>query len=164
MTGGPLGAVLPAGDESFMEIALREAEKAREAEEVPIGCCIVHDGRVIARAHNQRETLNDPTAHAEMVAITQAAEALGDRRLVGTTLYVTLEPCPMCAGAIVLARIPRVVYGVRDPKAGAARSLYEILDDGRLNHRAEVVEGVLADRCREVLQEFFRHRRALGEK
>ena len=151
-------------DERFMAIALREAEKAREADEVPVGCVIVRDGRLIARAHNQRETLHDPTAHAEMIAMTQAAEAVGDWRIDGATLYVTLEPCPMCAGAIVLARIARVVFGARDPKAGAVRSLYQLLEDDRLNHRASVTEGVMADRCRQALQEFFQYRRSLGEK
>ncbi len=151
-------------DETFMDVALREAATARDADEVPIGCCIVRDGRVIARAHNQRETLHDPTAHAEMIAIIQAAEALGDWRLLGTTLYVTLEPCPMCAGAIVLARIPRVVFGVRDPKAGAVRTLYQILEDDRLNHRVLVAEGVRSDQCRAALQEFFQAKRAAGEK
>jgi len=156
--------VLDPDDETLMDIALREADRAREADEVPVGCCIVRGGRVIARAHNQRETLHDPTAHAEMIAITQAAEAVGDWRLDGTVLYVTLEPCPMCAGAIVLARIPRVVFGVRDPKAGAVRSLYGLLEDDRLNHRVQVVEGVRADECRAALQGFFQHRRSLGEK
>ena len=146
-------------DETFMDMALREAAAARDADEVPIGCCIVHDGRVIARAHNQRETLHDPTAHAEMIAITQAAEALGDWRLLETTLYVTLEPCPMCAGAIVLARIPRVVFGVRDPKAGAVRTLYQLLEDDRLNHRVVVAEGVRAAECGGVLREFFKGKR-----
>jgi tRNA(adenine34) deaminase len=151
-------------DGRFMEMALREAEKAREADEVPVGCVIVRGGRLIARAHNQRETLHDPTAHAEMIAITQAAEAVGDWRIDGATLYVTLEPCPMCAGAIVLARIARVVFGTRDPKAGAVRSLYQLLEDDRLNHRASVTEGVLADQCRQALQAFFQYRRSLGEK
>ncbi len=143
----------------MMEVALREGRRAREADEVPIGCCITRHGTVLARAHNQRETLHDPTAHAEMIAITQAAEALGDWRLEDTTLYVTLEPCPMCAGAIVLARIPRVVFGVRDAKAGAVRSLYRLLEDERLNHRVEVVEGIRDDECRALLQGFFRDRR-----
>jgi tRNA(adenine34) deaminase len=150
-------------DETFMDLALREAARARRADEVPVGCVIVHDGQVIGRAHNQREMLRDPTAHAEMIAITQAAEALGQWRLEATTLYVTLEPCAMCAGAMVLARIPRLVFGVRDPKAGAVRSLYQLLQDARLNHRVEVVEGVRADQCRAVLQEFFQYRRSLGE-
>ena len=156
--------MLEATDETFMDIALREAAKAREADEVPVGCCIVRGGKPIARAHNQTETLHDPTAHAEMIAITQAADEVGDWRLTDTTLYVTLEPCAMCAGAIVLARIPRVVFGVRDAKAGALRSLYRLLEDERLNHSAEVVEGVRPHQCRAVLQEFFQHRRSLGEK
>ena len=118
-----------------------------EEDEVPIGAAIVHDDRIIARAHNQREQLRDPTAHAEMIAITQAAAALGSWRLEDCTLYVTLEPCSMCAGAIVQARIPLVVYGATDPKAGAVQSLYRLLNDPRLNHRAEVVPGVLADAC-----------------
>ena len=111
----------------------------------------MHDGRVLAAARNEREALRDPTAHAEMIAITQAAAALGSWRLEGCTLYVTLEPCPMCAGAIVQARIPRLVYGAADPKAGAVRSLFQLVDDPRLNHRAEVVEGVLAEPCGRVL-------------
>jgi tRNA(adenine34) deaminase len=149
----------------YMEQALREAEAAGRDDEVPIGAVIVHEDtasgtrRVIAAAHNQREQLHDPTAHAEMLAITQAAEALGNWRLEGCTLYVTLEPCPMCAGAIVLARIPRVVYGAADPKAGAARTLFQLLDDSRLNHRSEVVPGVLAERCGRILSEFFARKR-----
>ena len=114
---------------------------------------------MIAAAHNQREQLRDPTAHAEMLAITQAAQALGNWRLDGCTLYVTLEPCPMCAGAIVLARIPRVVYGAADPKAGAAATLYRLLDDPRLNHRAEVIAGVLAEPCGQILSQFFERKR-----
>lgn len=156
--------MIPSDDERFMDLALREAARAREEDEVPIGCVIVLGGRVIGRAHNQRETLHDPTAHAEMIAITQAAEAMGDWRLEGTTLYVTLEPCPMCAGAIVLARIPRVVYGARDPKAGAVRTLYRLLEDERLNHRSEVVEGVREAECAAALQDFFRQRRSQGTK
>ncbi len=150
--------------EYFMDLALKEAVRAFDADEVPIGCVIVRDGRIIGRAHNQRELLHDPTAHAEIIAITQAAEAVGDWRLTETTLYVTLEPCTMCAGAIVLARIPRVVFGVRDPKGGAVRSLYQVLEDERLNHQVEVVEGVRPLECRSILQEFFQHRRSLGEK
>src|SRR5258706_11571198 len=130
--------------EAFMRMAYHEALAALEEDEVPVGAVIVHDGRVVAAAHNQREQLRDPTAHAEMIAITQAAEALGSWRLEGCTLYVTLEPCPMCAGAIVQARIPRLVYGATDPKAGAVRSLFEVLGDKRLNHQAEVIAGVLA--------------------
>jgi tRNA(adenine34) deaminase len=148
-----------------MEHALREAEAAGREDEVPIGAIIVHESpldaglRVIAAAHNQREQLRDPTAHAEMLAITQAAEVLGNWRLEGCTLYVTLEPCPMCAGAIVLARIPRVVFGAPDPKAGAATTLFRLLDDPRLNHRAEVVAGVLQERCGQILSEFFARKR-----
>jgi tRNA(adenine34) deaminase len=150
--------------EEFMLLALREAQAAFEAGEVPIGAVVVHDDgagntRVIAAAHNQREQLRDPTAHAEMIAITQAAEALGNWRLSGCTLYVTLEPCPMCAGAIVLARLPRLVYGAADPKAGAVETLYRLVDDPRLNHRAQVVAGVLANPCGEILSRFFQQRR-----
>jgi tRNA(adenine34) deaminase len=148
-----------------MHMALREAEAAFEADEVPIGAVVVHEHsagsapRIIAAAHNQREQLHDPTAHAEMIAITQAAEALGNWRLEGCTLYVTLEPCPMCAGAMVLARLPRVVYGAADPKAGALTTLYRLLDDPRLNHRAEVIGGVLAGPCGEILSRFFARKR-----
>jgi tRNA(adenine34) deaminase len=151
-------------DRRYMQLALGEAEVAAAEDEVPIGAVIVHQGRVIASAHNQREQLHDPTAHAEMIAITQAAGALGDWRLEDCTLYVTLEPCPMCAGAIVLARVPRVVYGASDPKAGAAQSLYRLLDDGRLNHRAEVTAGVLADECGAILSRFFEQKRREGKK
>jgi len=149
---------VPSHDE-FMRLALREAEAALQADEVPIGAVVVQDGRVIASAHNQREQLHDPTAHAEMIAITQAAEALGNWRLDGCTLYVTLEPCPMCAGAVVLARMPRVIYGAADPKAGAVATLYRLLDDPRLNHRAEVIGGVLAEACGEILSRFFAAKR-----
>jgi tRNA(adenine34) deaminase len=151
--------------EFFMQQALREARCAFDEDEVPIGAVVVRDDlaagtrQVIAAAHNQREQLRDPTAHAEMIAITQAAESLGDWRLEGCTLYVTLEPCPMCAGAIVLARIPRVVYGTDDPKAGAVVTLYQLLDDPRLNHRAEVIGGVLAEPCGEILSRFFQSKR-----
>jgi tRNA(adenine34) deaminase len=139
-----------------MRLALDEADLAREEGEVPIGCVVVSLRRgVLARAHNQREQLVDPTAHAEMIAITQAAEALRSWRLEDCALYVTLEPCPMCAGAIVLARLPWVVYGAADPKAGACDSLYRIPSDPRLNHRAQVVAGVLANECGQVLSEFF---------
>ena len=146
--------------EAFMRLAYREAEAALAENEVPVGAVIVHRERVIASAHNQREQLRDPTAHAEMIAITQAAEALGTWRLEGCTLYVTLEPCPMCAGAVVLARMPRVVYGAADPKAGAVTTLYRLLDDPRLNHRAEVIGGVLEQPCGEILSRFFQQKRA----
>ncbi|MCS7016368.1 MAG: tRNA adenosine(34) deaminase TadA [Gemmatales bacterium] len=144
----------------FMGLALEEAELAWEQEEVPVGAVIVSwDQGVIGRAHNQREQLQDPTAHAEMLAITQAASALGSWRLHRCTLYVTLEPCVMCAGAILQARLPLVVFGALDPKAGACRSLYRLLEDYRLNHRAVVVSGVLAERCGQLLSDFFRQRR-----
>jgi tRNA(adenine34) deaminase len=147
-----------------MELALRQAEEAAAADEAPIGAVIVQGDRILAAARNEREALRDPTAHAEMIAITQAAAALGNWRLEGCTLYVTLEPCPMCAGAIVQARLPRVVYGAVDPKAGAVRSLYRLLEDSRLNHRAEVVEGVLAERCGRLLSEFFQGKRLLRKQ
>ena len=131
---------------------------------MPIGAVVVCEGRLIARAHNQREQLHDPTAHAEMIAITQAAAARASWRLDGCTLYVTLEPCPMCAGAIVQARLPLVVYGAADPKAGAVHSLYRLLDDGRLNHRAEAIAGVLAEPCGQILSRFFQQQRAAGKK
>jgi tRNA(adenine34) deaminase len=150
--------------EHWMKQALQEAELAMSEEEVPIGAVIVADNRVIARAHNQREQLHDPTAHAEMIAITQAAAARASWRLDGCTLYVTLEPCPMCAGAIVQARIPLVVYGAADPKAGAVQTLYHLLDDERLNHRCEVVCGVLAEPCGQILSRFFQQQRRLGKK
>jgi tRNA(adenine34) deaminase len=147
-----------------MEMALEEAAAAAAEDEVPVGAVIVSFERgVIGRAHNQRELLNDPTAHAEMIAITQAAQALRSWRLENCVLYVTLEPCPMCAGAIVQARLPLVVYGCTDPKAGACDTLYRIASDPRLNHRAQVVGGVLADRCAAVLSEFFAAKRQLGK-
>jgi tRNA(adenine34) deaminase len=149
--------------EEFMRMALREAEAALAENEVPVGAVIVHSGRVIASAHNQRETLRDPTAHAEMIAITQAAEVLGSWRLEGAALYVTLEPCAMCAGAVVLARMPLVIYGATDPKAGAVASLYRLLEDARLNHRAEVIGGVLAQPCGEILSRFFAQKRREGK-
>ena len=145
--------------DSYMRQALAEAQKSAEADEVPVGALVVRAGHVIGRAHNQVELLKDPTAHAEMIAITQAAAAIGDWRLTETTLYVTKEPCPMCAGAIVLARIPTVVFGVPDPLRGGAVSVFTILNHPQLNHRPEVVQGVLEAECREMLQTFFRKRR-----
>lgn len=150
--------------EPWMRLALEQARAAFEQQEVPVGAILLHQDRVIAEAYNQREALNDPTAHAEMIAITQAAESLGSWRLSDCTLYVTLEPCPMCAGAIVQARIPVVVYGATDPKAGACHTLYQITDDARLNHRAAVLGGVLQDECKSILQEFFALQRAQGKK
>ena len=146
-------------DERWMEYALREAEQARKRDEVPIGAVIIREARIIGRGYNQIETLNDPTAHAEIIAITAAAAHLGNRRLEDCTLYVTLEPCPMCAGAIVLARIPRLVFGAYDPKAGACGTLYNIVQDKRLNHRVEAVGRVLEERCAAVLTEFFGSKR-----
>ena len=150
--------------ENYMRMALEEARRAMAADEVPVGAVIVRDERVIAAAHNQRLMLHDPTAHAEMLAITQAASAVGDWRLEGCTLYVTLEPCPMCAGAILQARIPRLVYGADDPKAGAVRSLFQLLADPRLNHQVETTAGVLAGSCGEILTQFFQRQRSLGKK
>ena len=142
-----------------MQLALAEAQAAREENEVPIGAVIVRGRQVLARAHNQREQLRDPTAHAEMIAITQAAAALGSWRLEDCTLYVTLEPCAMCCGALVLARVPRVVFGAWDPKAGMAGSLHDLLRHPRLNHRAEVLGGVLEEECGALLSGFFADRR-----
>jgi tRNA(adenine34) deaminase len=149
---------------AFLRLALAEARQAAEEGEAPVGAVIVHQGRVVAAAHNQREQLRDPTAHAEMIALTQAAEALRSWRLEGCTLYVTLEPCPMCAGAILQARLPLVVYGADDPKAGAVRSLYRLLGDARLNHRSTVISGVLAAECGALLTEFFQEQRRQGKK
>jgi tRNA(adenine34) deaminase len=147
-----------------MEMALDEARSAGEEDEVPVGAVIVSLQRgVIARAHNQREMLRDPTAHAEMIAITQAAQALESWRLEQCILYVTLEPCPMCAGAIVLARLPMIVYGTPDPKAGACTTLFQITSDARLNHRCQVVSGVRADACASILSQFFAAKRKLGK-
>jgi tRNA(adenine34) deaminase len=151
-------------DAEFMRIALQQAEAALSDEEVPVGAVVVHAARIVGAAHNQRETLRDATAHAEMIAITQASQALGSWRLSDCTLYVTLEPCPMCAGAILQARIPRLVYGAADPKAGAVDTLYRLLDDPRLNHRTEVVSGLLAEPCAEILTRFFRTQRQKGKK
>ena len=148
----------------FMRMALKEAEAAMREGEVPIGAVIVFEEHMIASAHNQREQLRDPTAHAEMIAITQAAVAMNSWRLEGCTLYVTLEPCPMCAGAILQARLPTVVYGAADPKAGAVQSLFHLLTDARLNHRCLLVPGVLAEPCGAILTQFFQQQRALGKK
>ena len=146
-----------------MGLALREAVRAYEDDEVPVGAVVVLDSRVIGRGHNQRERLSDPTAHAEMIAITAAAEAVGSWRLEGATLYVTLEPCPMCAGALVNARIERLVFGAEDPKAGACGTLYNIPEDERLNHRLAVVGGVLAEEGGSILTSYFREKRKQGK-
>jgi tRNA(adenine34) deaminase len=147
-----------------MQQALREAQAAFDEKEVPVGAVIVRDAEVIAAAHNQREQLQDPTAHAEMIALTQAAAALGSWRLDDCLLYVTLEPCPMCAGAIVQARVPWVIYGASDPKAGAVDSLYQLLGDPRLNHRCQVTRGVRDAECAAILRRFFEQQRRLGKK
>jgi tRNA(adenine34) deaminase len=146
-------------DKRYMQMAIDQAYIAEENGDVPIGCVIVHKNRVIAKAYNQREQLHDPTAHAEIVALTQAAEFIGNWRLHGCTLFVTLEPCPMCAGALVLGRLARVVYGTDDPKTGAIRSLYNIVQDDRLNHQLSVTSGVLHENCKKQLQTFFQKRR-----
>jgi len=145
---------------SHMETALEEARAAAERGEVPVGAVIVHRGRVVAAACNQREMLRDPTAHAEMIALREAARRLGGWRLVGVTLYCTLEPCPMCAGAMVAARLPRLVYGADDAKAGAAGSVVELLRDPRLNHQVAVTRGVLAEESQALLERFFTELRA----
>ena len=141
--------------EKWMREALKEARLAEAKDEVPIGCVVVHNEAVIGRGHNQTESLQDPTAHAEMIAITAASATLGSRRLLDCTLYVTLEPCAMCCGAIVLARIATVVYAAADPKAGAVDTLYSLLADSRLNHTSSVISGVMADECGTMLSEFF---------
>jgi tRNA(adenine34) deaminase len=150
-------------DIKFMRAALEEAELARAKGEVPIGAVLVLDGEIVGRGHNLRETSNDPTTHAEMVAIRQAAERIGHWRLLDTILYVTLEPCVMCMGATILARIPRLVYGCRDPRAGAVGSIYDFSQDERFNHKVEVTEGVLGEECSQLLSGFFQELRA-GKK
>lgn len=146
-------------DEHYMKMAIDQAYIAEENGDVPIGCVIVYENRVIAKAYNQREQLHDPTAHAEIIALTQAAAFIGNWRLHGCTIYVTLEPCPMCAGALVLGRLDRLVYGTDDPKTGAVQSLYNIVQDDRLNHRLEVTAGVMQAECKDQLQAFFQRRR-----
>jgi tRNA(adenine34) deaminase len=146
-------------DEYFMRLALREAERALEHGDVPIGCVVIHEGEVIGSAPNERELRGDPTAHAEILALREASDRLGGWRLLDTVLYVTLEPCAMCAGAVILARVPRVIYGATDPKAGAAGSVLDVLDEPRLNHRPEVAGGLLAEDSTALLREFFASRR-----
>ena len=142
-----------------MRLALREASRAVEHDDIPVGAIVVHEGEVIAAAHNERELRADPTAHAEMIALRAAAQALGSWRVLDSVLYVTLEPCAMCAGAIVLARVPRVVFGTTDPKAGAGGSVLDVLAEPRLNHRPQVQSGLLADECGDLLRSFFASRR-----
>jgi tRNA(adenine34) deaminase len=146
-------------DEYFMRLALREASRALEHDDVPIGAVIVREGEVIGLGHNEREVRADPTAHAEMIALREAARSLGSWRVLDSVMYVTLEPCAMCAGAIVLARVPRVVFGATDPKAGAAGSVLDVLAQPQLNHRPQVQGGLLAGECAELLQRFFASRR-----
>jgi tRNA(adenine34) deaminase len=146
-------------DARFMRLALEEAARALEHDDVPVGAVLVHEGEVIGAGHNERELRQDPSAHAEMIALRAGAQALGSWRLLDTVLYVTLEPCAMCAGAIVLGRVPRVVYGTADPKAGAAGSVLDVLAEPRLNHRPAVESGVLADECAALLRAFFAARR-----
>jgi tRNA(adenine34) deaminase len=146
-------------DDYFMRLALREAERAPEHEDVPIGAVVVRAGEVLAAAHNERELRQDPTAHAELIALRDAARAVGSWRVLDAVMYVTLEPCSMCAGAIVLARVPRLVYGAPDPKAGACGSVLDVLSEPRLNHRPELARGLLAAECGALLSEFFASRR-----
>jgi tRNA(adenine34) deaminase len=146
-------------DDYFMRLALREAERALEHDDVPIGAVVVRDGEVVAAGHNERELRQDPTAHAEVIALREAARLADTWRVLDAVLYVTLEPCAMCAGAIVLARVPRVVYGASDPKAGACGSVLDVLGEPRLNHRPEVDGGLLAEECGEMLSAFFASRR-----
>jgi tRNA(adenine34) deaminase len=146
-------------EEYFMRLALREATRALEHDDVPIGAVVVQAGEVIGAGHNERELRADPTAHAEMIALREAARALGSWRILDSVMYVTLEPCAMCAGAIVLARLPRVVFGATDPKAGAAGSVFNVLEEPRLNHRPQVESGLLAEECADLLRAFFAPRR-----
>lgn len=146
-------------DEYFMRLALREAARSLEHDDIPVGAVLVKDGEVIGSGHNEREVRADPTAHAEMIALREAARALGRWRVLDSVLYVTLEPCAMCAGAVVLARVPRVVLGATDPKAGAAGSVLDVLSHPRLNHRPQVQTGLLAEECADLLRSFFASRR-----
>ena len=157
---------VPTDPENLMQLAIDQANLALAMDEVPIGCVILHEptGRIIGEGFNRRETDHDPVAHAEIIAIRQAAAAIQSWRLIDCTLAVTLEPCPMCAGAIVNARIPRLIYGCPDPKAGAVRTLYKICDDARLNHRVEITEGILSEACAQLLQDFFKKQRAERKK
>jgi tRNA(adenine34) deaminase len=157
--GGEPALPAPAREEAFMRLAIEEARRATEHGDVPVGAVVVHGDEPIARGHNERERRQDPTAHAETIALQRAATRLGSWRLLDTVLYVTLEPCAMCAGAIVLARVPRVVYGTPDPKAGAAGSVLDVLAEPRLNHRPQVTGGVLAAECAQLLLDFFAARR-----
>lgn len=151
-------------DRIYMSEALKQAREAFEADEVPVGAVIVHNGRIIARAHNQIEMLKDPTAHAEMIAITEAAAYLKSERLLDCSIYATIEPCSMCAGALVLARVKKIIYGAKDPKTGACGSVFKIANSKKLNHRIKITGGVLAKDCGSLLTEFFKKQRKLGKK
>ena len=146
-------------DHEFMELAVEEARRASQAGEVPVGAVLVREGEVLARDHNRPISLNDPTAHAEILVLRTGAERIGNYRLSGCELYVTIEPCVMCVGAIVQSRVSRLIFGARDEKGGAVKSLYRILEDPRLNHRMQVIEGVLVEQCQEIIQTFFAARR-----
>lgn len=150
-------------DERFMYEALKEAEKAFAADEVPVGCVIVHDGVIIGRGYNRTESLQDPTAHAEILAITSASENVGSWRLSGCTVYCTIEPCAMCAGALVLARVERLVYGAPDPKFGACGSIFNIVQSKKLNHRIALSTGILKNECASLMQEFFKKKRGKAQ-
>ena len=160
---GPGDELTARSDDDWMGLALQEAVAALVEDEVPVGAVVVHEDRIVGRGHNRRERLGDPTAHAEILALTAASEALGSWRLAGATLYVTLEPCAMCAGALVNARVARVVFGAEDPKAGACGSLFDIVRDPRLNHRLEVTAGVRAGEGGSLLTAYFREKRAKGK-
>ena len=149
----------PGEDAAWMELALEQARLAALAREVPVGALVIRDGEIIGQGHNRNLLDNDPTAHAEIVALRQAAARVGNHRLIGCTMVATIEPCSMCAGALIHARIARLVYGAADPKAGAAGSTVQVINHPSLNHRMEVTAGVLADKCSEILQQFFRHKR-----
>ena len=150
----------PKIDEIYMSEAIKEADKAIQEDEVPVGCVIVHQSRVIARAHNQVERLKDPTAHAEMIALTSATNYLNNKWLSGASMYVTIEPCSMCAGALVLSRIKNLFYGAKDPKTGACGSVMDIINNKKLNHRIKVKKGILEKDCSALLKEFFKKRRS----
>ena len=150
-------------DEDYMQIALTEAGRAYAEDEAPVGAVLVLEGRILARAHNSPITLNDPTAHAEILAIREGCREIGNYRLTGAELFVTLEPCAMCAGAILQARLSRVIFGARDPKAGAVISLYELLIDKRMNHQVKIVEGILQSECGEILSRFFKQKRVRAD-
>lgn len=149
-------------DDDYMKMALEEAQKALEKDEVPVGAVVLLEGRIIGRGHNMPITTHDPSAHAEILALRRAAAATGNYRLTGASLYVTLEPCIMCAGAIIQSRLARVIFGARDPKCGAAASLYEVLTDNRLNHQVAVTEGILKEECGEIISRFFRKKRVVS--